>query len=129
MREENRTGIRHRNYRVSWSLPNLRSQNERLRTRIRWLRTLPTWHPSDPVSAICMVWNPCGDALRVARCESGLSTRAQNGQYLGLFQMGSYARARYGHGSDAYTQAVAAHAYWEDAGWSPWTCAYLTGVI
>jgi hypothetical protein len=63
-------------------------------------------------------------AVRVARCESGLRTWASNGQYLGLFQMGSYARARYGHGSDAWTQARAAYRYFVDAGrdWSPWTC-------
>jgi hypothetical protein len=43
----------------------------------------------------------------VAYCESRFSTWAQNGQYLGLFQMGSNERATYGHGSTAYAQAVA----------------------
>ena len=76
-------------------------------------------------SIICQVFGPyCSQALRVARCESGLQTWARNGQYLGLFQMGSYARARYGHGPDAWTQARAAYRYFRDAGysWSPWTC-------
>lgn len=74
---------------------------------------------------ICKVFGPyCWQALRVARCESGLYTWARNGQYLGLFQMGSYARARYGHGNDPWTQARAAYRYFVDSGrdWSPWTC-------
>ncbi len=63
-------------------------------------------------------------AVAVARCESGLSTYAQNGQYLGVFQMGSDARARFGHGSDIWTQARAAYAYFRASGyrWGPWTC-------
>lgn len=63
-------------------------------------------------------------AVAVARCESGLSVWAKNGQYLGLFQMGSYARARYGHGNNAWVQARAAYHYFRDSGrdWSPWSC-------
>ena len=63
-------------------------------------------------------------ALRVARCESGYSTRAQNGQYLGIFQMGSSERRIYGHGASAYAQARAAHRYFVASGrdWSPWSC-------
>lgn len=78
-----------------------------------------------PVAAIRAVFGPdhADEALTVARCESGLSTRARNGQYLGTFQMGDYARSRYGHGDSALEQARAAHAYWEDAGWSPWQCS------
>ncbi len=62
-------------------------------------------------------------AEAVARCESGFSVWARNGQYLGLFQMGSYARARYGHSWTAWGQARAAARYYRDAGWSPWACA------
>lgn len=64
------------------------------------------------------------EALAVSRCESGLRTNAQNGQYLGLFQMGSYARGMYGHGSSALEQAKAAHRYFADSGhgWGPWSC-------
>jgi hypothetical protein len=64
------------------------------------------------------------EALAVARCESGLSEWAQNGQYLGLFQMGTSARSRYGHGASPYVQAQAAHAYFVDSGrsWGPWSC-------
>lgn len=63
-------------------------------------------------------------ALAVAWCESRWSTTASNGQYLGLFQMGDYARSRYGHGEDALTQARAAWAYFAASGydWSPWAC-------
>ena len=74
---------------------------------------------------ICGVFGPyCEQALRVARCESGMRTTAANGQYLGLFQMGSYARARYGHGSDPWTQAEAAFRYFADShfSWGPWSC-------
>lgn len=74
---------------------------------------------------ICGVFGPyCSQALRVAWCESRYRTTASNGQYLGLFQMGSTARSRYGHGPDPWTQAEAAFRYFADSGfsWSPWTC-------
>jgi hypothetical protein len=78
-----------------------------------------------PQGAICAVFKGhCREALAVARCESGYSTAAQNGQYLGLFQMGSFARARYGHGPTALAQARAAYRYFVESGqdWSPWSC-------
>lgn len=74
---------------------------------------------------ICKVFGPyCQQAIRVARCESGLTTRAQNGQYLGLFQMGSYARGRFGHSWTPWGQARSARRYFIDSGkdWSPWSC-------
>lgn len=65
-------------------------------------------------------------ALRVADCETGgsYSTRARNGQYLGLFQMGSWERSRYGHGPTVLAQAQAAYRYFTATGsdWSPWAC-------
>lgn len=63
-------------------------------------------------------------AVRVSRCESGLTIGAQNGQYLGLFQMGSSERARYGHGWNPWAQAKAAYRYFVASGrdWSPWSC-------
>jgi hypothetical protein len=64
--------------------------------------------------------------MRVARCETGgtYSLYAQNGQYLGIFQMGDYARGRYGHGYTYLIQAVDAYEYFVASGknWSPWTC-------
>lgn len=78
-----------------------------------------------PRVAICDVFGRyCKQALAVARCESHLTTTAQNGQYLGLFQMGSYARELFGHGRSARDQAVAAHEYFVRSGrdWSPWSC-------
>ena len=74
---------------------------------------------------ICVTFGPyCSQALRVARCESGLSVWARNGQYLGLFQMGDYARARYGHAWNVWAQARAAYRYFIASGrdWSPWSC-------
>jgi len=65
-------------------------------------------------------------AMRVASCETGgtYDPRARNGQYLGIFQMGSYARGRYGHSSSWLGQAQAAYRYFVDSGrdWSPWSC-------
>lgn len=91
------------------------------RREIRHLASLN----AHPRKAICHVFKDyCGEALRVAHCESRFSTRAQNGQYLGLFQMGSSERRRYGHGPTALQQSRAAHIYFVRSGrdWSPWSC-------
>jgi hypothetical protein len=80
---------------------------------------------SSPDEAICHVFGPyCGQALQVARCESGHRTTAQNGQYLGLFQMGANERRLFGHGESALDQARAAYRYFIASGrdWSPWSC-------
>ena len=80
-----------------------------------------------PKAAICSVFGSyCDEAVAIARCESQLSTNAQNGQYLGLFQMGWYERRLFGHGSSAREQAVAAHRYFVRSGrdWSPWSCSW-----
>jgi hypothetical protein len=80
-----------------------------------------------PQTAIRLVFGPyAGQALAVANCETGgtYSTTATNGQYLGLFQMGSEERATYGEGSTAVEQALAAYVYFVVTGrdWSPWAC-------
>jgi hypothetical protein len=79
-----------------------------------------------PKLAICDVFGRryCRQALAVSWCESRHSTRARNGEYLGLFQMGWYERQRFGHGSKPRQQAVAAYRYFVRSGrdWSPWTC-------
>jgi hypothetical protein len=62
-------------------------------------------------------------AVDVAWCESRLDPRARNGQYRGVFQMGSSERARFGHGRTVFAQARAAKRYHQISGWSPWTCA------
>lgn len=80
-----------------------------------------------PREAICTIFGSyCDEALAVAWCESRLSTSAQNGQYLGLFQMGSYERQLFGHGQSARDQAAAAHRYFVRSGrdWSPWSCRW-----
>jgi hypothetical protein len=78
-----------------------------------------------PRKAICHVFGAyCAQALRVARCESGYSVDAHNGQYLGLFQMGTSERQLFGHGETALEQARAAYRYFVRSGrdWSPWSC-------
>ena len=79
-----------------------------------------------PSLVICEVFGDryCGPALRVAWCESRFDTRATNGQYRGLFQMGRWERRTFGHGSTARAQARAAHRYFVKSGrdWSPWEC-------
>lgn len=78
-----------------------------------------------PEKAICHVFGTyCEQALQVARCESGYRTTAQNGQYHGIFQMGSHERQTYGHGATALAQAKAAYRYFVLSGrdWSPWSC-------
>lgn len=76
-------------------------------------------------AAICAVFGPyCGQAKTVAWCESHYDTRAHNGQYLGIFQMGSRERATYGHGDSAIEQALAAWRYFAASGhrWTRWEC-------
>lgn len=78
-----------------------------------------------PKAAICAVFGRhCGQALAVAWCESRYHPGARNGQYLGLFQMGSHERRLFGHGRTAHAQARAAHRYFVRSGrdWSPWGC-------
>jgi hypothetical protein len=80
---------------------------------------------ASPAKAICAVFGSyCRQALQVARCESHHTTTAQNGQYLGLFQMGSNERRLFGHGPSAIEQARAAYRYFVRSGrdWSPWSC-------
>ena len=75
--------------------------------------------------AICKTFGQyCNQALAVSWCESKWYIWAQNGQYLGIFQMGSSERAKYGHGPGAWAQARAAHRYFVASGrdWSPWSC-------
>src|SRR5256885_598046 len=62
-------------------------------------------------------------AKSVAGCESRYSIWASNGQYLGIFQLGSHERATYGHGNNPWAQARGAHNYYVAAnGWGPWEC-------
>ena len=81
---------------------------------------------ASPKVAICDVFGRhyCGQALAVSWCESHHRTTAQNGEYLGLFQMGSSERRLFGHGATARQQAIAAHKYFVRSGrdWSPWGC-------
>ncbi len=74
--------------------------------------------------SIQYVFGPyAAQAYRVSSCE-GTSVWSHNGQYLGIFQMGSFARSLYGHGSTYLAQARAAYRYFVASGrdWSPWQC-------
>jgi hypothetical protein len=80
------------------------------------------------VKAFCHSYKPCSlgaKALNVAYCESGpnLWPYASNGQHLGMFQFGSFARSTYGFSWSPWEQARAAHRYWRVSGWAPWECA------
>ena len=122
-------------------IPHTRSSYQEKRVRgcayLRWIKRL--WQGRaddafrlwvdlrDPQKAICHVFGVyCTEALAVSGCETGYTfdTKAENGQYLGLFQMGSSERATYGHGRSAIEQAVAAFRYFVASGrdWSPWSC-------
>ena len=73
--------------------------------------------------AVCYYFGSnCPQAMQIVRCETGGTywPWVSNGQYLGIFQMGSHERARYGHGNNVWAQAKAAYAYFKDAGWHPW---------
>lgn len=81
----------------------------------------------EPQWAINWVFGPYSEqAHRVASCESGHSIYAVNGQYLGMFQMGSSERRTYSLGryTTAMDQARAAYRYFIASGrdWSPWQC-------
>ncbi len=89
------------------------------------VRRLAAVEAATPRSVVCRVFGEhCQEAVAVSSCESGLRTDAQNGQYLGLFQMGSSERRIFGHGPTAVAQATAAHRYFLASGsdWGPWSC-------
>lgn len=75
---------------------------------------------------VCKVFGRrhCRAALNVFWCESSLRPWAKNGQYLGIAQMGSGERARWGHDRrNVWVQARAARRYFRfDGGWGPWSC-------
>jgi hypothetical protein len=96
-----------------------------------WQRTHKRPLPHQVVPAIRTVARRYGlssdGMLRVARCESNLVRTATNGQYLGLFQLGDFARTRYLRGDwrDAYANAEAAARYAREAGgFGPWSCGF-----
>jgi hypothetical protein len=121
----------HRSYYRGWDIVRLEHATKWERGRLRWLKAQPTFHdPNDVHGAICSYFTGryCAEAWAVTACESTHSIYDQLGQYLGLFQMGDYARARYGGNygadADAWSQAKAAWGYFRDSGydWSPWSC-------
>ncbi len=117
--------VRTRQYREAHHYARVLERYIRARRHPAPTRTLSASSGGSVENAICVTFGSyCSQAVSVARCESGLSVGASNGQYLGLFQMGEYARSRYGHSWDAWGQARAAYRYFRDSGysWAPWTC-------
>ena len=73
--------------------------------------------------AVCYYFGTnCPTAMQIVKCETGGTyvPWASNGQYHGIFQMGSHERATYGDGNNVWAQAKAAHKYFMDAGFGPW---------
>jgi hypothetical protein len=73
---------------------NLAAQVRRQRRLLRRLQAAASHlavdvYGSSVPAVICVVFPDCSKALSVARCESGFSVTARNGQYFGVFQMGS----------------------------------------
>jgi hypothetical protein len=68
------------------------------------------------------------EAVEVVECEAAQywdqdrPQEAKNGQYEGMFQMGTEERKKWGHGPDPWKQAIAAFRYYVASGrdWSPW---------
>ena len=79
---------------------------------------------------ICKVFkNYCAEALRVSWCESKHYVWAANGQYRGLFQMGSWERARTGT-ARAPGRSLGRHGATSSPrgkDWSPWACSWAAG--
>lgn len=104
-----------------WQVIRNPDEYQRLERKLAYLRYIIY----NPWGAINYQFGPyASQANAVASCESGHATWAQNGQYLGMFQMGDYARSVYGHALYALGQARAAYRYFADSGydWSPWEC-------
>lgn len=79
---------------------------------------------NNPKLAICYFFKSnCAKALSVAWCESKYHRYARNGQYMGIWQMGNFARDTYGHGDTPLEQTYYAYQYYKDEGWQPWSCA------
>lgn len=125
-REVGRGQIRFDGHGPEWWARAFRREHRRLvEARDRLHRRVTSSASVGAVEAIRWIFGPyAGQAQRVARCESGWNVYASNGQYLGMFQMGSRERAIYGHGTSPLAQARAAYIYFWTSGrdWSPWTC-------
>lgn len=112
-------------------LRNHRIRLHRHTNKLVQLKELQRIYALSPIGAILYIFGSHSqEAINVAACESGggdprnINIRAQNGQYLGMFQMGTDERATYAKiGYETpYQQAVAAWNYFAVSGWAPWAC-------
>ena len=115
-----------------------RSELAHARAAIRWQRSVRRglerrlryrWAPSSSYAirlAALAYHIDAGAMLRVARCESNLDATAQNGRYLGLFQLGAPFMAATPFASfsryDPLANALAAASVVRAQGWRQWTC-------
>lgn len=114
----------------SWRLAPLERANRWHRAELKRLKAKPTWYNDLYASTQCAFGPAWYDATLVCEGEShcrsgppGGCLTAQNGQYLGCWQMGSTARAVHGHGYTFGAQAYAAASLYRSAGgWGPWEC-------
>ena len=94
----------------------------------------PTPDPGSVEAIIHEIFGPAGDqAVRVARCESGLNPGAisRGGGNWGLFQINTVHRHRVQRMGyqwedmlDARANAVVAYSIFQEQGWSPWGCRH-----
>lgn len=130
-----RGGGQHKRW-ACWAVSSVIRGNGQGWLRREWRETMnllrPATQPLGPVAAIHLVFGAEGaKAVRVAMCESNLNVHAVGNSrgadpYYGLFQQGSYSRARYGFGWSALEQARAAKRHRDAEGWGPWpTCGRL----
>lgn len=99
-----------------WALRLWRGRAHRCSARTSYLNA----YPPRAIEYVFDRISQTATALIVAQREGGggYCTRATNGQYLGCYQMGDWARSRYGHGPTALDQSWAAFWYVRDArGW------------
>lgn len=73
---------------------------------------------------ICSYDWSCGEALRVARCESTMNPMAYNAGNYGLWQLNRVHAHRVGGDAELFfdPEIATATAYqiWKEQGWSPW---------
>mgnify|MGYP001388050227 CR=1 FL=1 len=69
---------------------------------------------------VCSYEWPCGEALAVARCESGLDPNAvsPDGANIGVFQI----NVVHGYYPGLIANVAKAYEIWRDQGWAPWSC-------
>jgi hypothetical protein len=90
-------------------------------SQAKWLR-LPVEYPHFYRALKIHFGRSWREAAIVAYGEGSWHPFATNGQYRGTFQMGEWARSRFGHSHTLPGQVKYAARYWRTSGWSGWEC-------